>query len=398
MSNGTKLILKAGREKSVNQRHPWIFSGAVERVEGAPEIGATVQVVSSKGEVLAVAAYSPHSKIQARIWSFDPFEKINPYFFHQRLMNAIDRRIGYANSETNAVRLVHAESDGLPGLIVDRYADWLVVQFLSAGVEYWRESLIPILGELTGIKHIYERSDVEVRRLEGFPERKGLLSGEETTFEKVTIKENGLRFSVDLINGQKTGFYIDQRPNRLKLKEYSSGKRVLNCFSYTGGFTVYALAGGASHVVSVDSSADALSLARENVALNGFSEERTQWIEGDVFQVLRLMRDQAKKFDLIVLDPPKFAPTIAHAEKAARAYKDINLLGFKLLNPGGVLFSFSCSGGISPDLFQKIVASAALDAKVEASIIDYLHQGGDHPVALNFPEGEYLKGLICRVC
>ncbi|HZU87553.1 MAG TPA: class I SAM-dependent rRNA methyltransferase [Anaerolineaceae bacterium] len=390
------MYLKSGRERSVNQRHPWIFSGAIERVEGDAETGSTVEVRSASGEALAKAAFSPQSKIQGRVWSFDPHERIDRAFFRQKLVNVLERRNTLLAGNTNAVRLVHAESDGLPGLIVDRYADWLVVQVLSAGVELWHDTLVDVLVELTGVKQVFERSDVEVRRLEGLAERKGLLRGENMP-EQIEIVENGLRFWVDLERGQKTGFYIDQRPNRQKLREMAAGKRILNCFSYTGGFTVYALAGGAREVISVDSSAEALEMGRRNVALNGMDVTAGEWIDGDVFQKLRLMRDQAQKFDMIVLDPPKFAPTAAHAEKAARAYKDINLLGFKLLNPGGVLFTFSCSGGISPDLFQKIVASAALDARVDASIIGYLHQGADHPVALNFPEGEYLKGLVCQL-
>lgn len=395
MGSQAAIFLKAGRERSVFQRHPWVFSGAIERIEGQPESGSTVDLRSAAGEPLAKAAYSQSSKIQARVWSFDPYESINPYFFHRRLSQALERRNHLLTPETNALRLVHAESDGLPGLIVDRYADWLVVQFLSAGAQFWRDVIVNALVDLTGIQNVFERSDVEVRRLEGLEECKGVLRGLSAP-GKVQILENGLCFAVDLERGQKTGFYIDQRPNRDKLRQMAGGKRFLNCFCYTGGFSVYALAGGAREVVSVDSSAEALELARENLRLNGMNDSLAQWIEGDVFQTLRLMRDRAQKYDLIVLDPPKFAPTAAHAEKAARAYKDINLLGFKLLNPGGVLFTFSCSGGIAPELFQKIVASAALDAKVDASIVGYLHQGADHPVALNFPEGEYLKGLVCQ--
>jgi 23S rRNA (cytosine1962-C5)-methyltransferase len=396
MASEAKIILRAGRERSIYQRHPWIFSGSIERIEGDPQPGETVDVLGASGETFGKAAFSPTSKIQGRMWTFDPFETINPFFFRQRLSQAIERRRPLFSSGTNALRLVHAESDGLPGLIVDRYADWMVVQILSAGAEYWRDTWVGLLMELTGVQQVFERSDVEVRRLEGLQERRGLLHGIQVP-QKVRIVENGLHFWVDLEHGQKTGFYLDQRPNRAKLLDFSAGKRVLNCFSYTGGFSLYAIAGKAREVVSVDSSAGAMALARENMELNAFKGAQTQWIEGDVFQTLRLMRDQAQKFDLIILDPPKFAPTAAHAEKAARAYKDINLLGFKLLNSGGVLFSFSCSGGVSPDLFQKIVASAALDAKVDASIIGYLHQGADHPVALNFPEGEYLKGLVCSV-
>jgi 23S rRNA (cytosine1962-C5)-methyltransferase len=284
----------------------------------------------------------------------------------------------------------------LPGLVVDRYADVLVIQCLSAGIELWLKELVELLVELTGCEQVYERSDVDVRRLEGLPERVGALYGAAPT-EPLIISENGLLFKVDLLHGQKTGFYIDQRHNRQRVGALAHGRRVLNCFCYSGGFGVYTLAGGASQVVSIDSSHEALLLARENYVINHLGTEQADWIEGDVFHELRLLRDRAQSFDAIILDPPKFAPTAAQAERAARGYKDINLLAFKLLRPGGLLFTFSCSGGISADLFQKIVAGAALDAGVDARIVEHLAQGVDHPVALNFPEGTYLKGLMCIV-
>ena len=298
--------------------------------------------------------------------------------------------------ETNAYRLVHGESDGLPGVIVDRYGDWLVLQCLTTGSERWRLEIADCLVKSTGIKNIFERSDVDVRSLEGLPPRVGVVCGDQPP-ERLIISENNRRFYVDLLHGHKSGFYLDQRANRQRLGELVAGNDLLNCFCYTGAFTVYALAGGASRVLSVDSSADALALGAENVALNGLPTQQAEWQEGDVFQVLRTLRDSRRSFDAIVLDPPKFAPTIAQAEKAARGYKDINLLAFKLLRPGGLLFTFSCSGGISAELFQKIVAGAALDAGVQARIVEHLSQGPDHPVALNFPEGAYLKGLICEV-
>ncbi len=391
------LILKAGREKSVLNRHPWIFSGAVARVDGAPASGETVCVRSSQREALGWAAYSPDSQIRARMWSWRPEESIDADFLRGRLRQSLALRSAFFPSEdTNAVRLVHAELDGLPGLIVDRYGDVLVVQCLTAGVELWRETLADLLVELTGVQTIYERSDVDVRKLEGLPERTGMLRGE-CPEEKLAITENGLRFWVDVKRGHKTGFYLDQRDNRELLRRASRDREALNCFAYTGGFAVYALAGGARSVLSVDTSAGALALGEENLALNGLPAERAEWLEGDVFQVLRALRDRARSFDLIVLDPPKFAPTLAQAEKAARGYKDINLLAFKLLRPGGLLFTFSCSGGISRDLFQKIVAGAALDAGVDARMHTWLSQAADHPVALNFPEGAYLKGLVCSV-
>jgi 23S rRNA (cytosine1962-C5)-methyltransferase len=294
---------------------------------------------------------------------------------------------------TDSFRLIHAESDGIPGLIVDRYADTLVMQSLTAGCEFWKETIADLLVEETGIQNIYERSDADVRELEGLPSIVGTLRG--TPFDQTVITEHGLKFNVNFATGHKTGFYLDQRENRRRVRELSNGRAVLDCFCYTGGFTVNAWAGGAKSVTSVDGSGDALTLAGENLSLNGMQAEGQEWIEGDVFQVLRKFRDAARSFDLIVLDPPKFAPTAAQAEKAARGYKDINRLAFKLLRPGGILVTFSCSGGIDAALFQKIVASAALDAGVEATIVQVLAQGVDHPVALEFPEGAYLKGLVC---
>jgi 23S rRNA (cytosine1962-C5)-methyltransferase len=398
----TTLILKPGREKSLLRHHPWVFSGAVDRLDGEPEPGGTVDLLSSKGDLLARAAYSPHSNIRARVWTFDPSEAVDEAFFRRRIADAIARRAMYFEREprmyacsTSAYRLIHAESDGLPGLIVDRYGAVLVAQFLSAGAEAWRESIASPLLELTGLSGLYERSDADVRGLEGLPPRRGPLRGEPPV--DLTINENGLGFKVDLAGGHKTGFYLDQRLNRLRVRELAAGLEVLDCFCYTGGFTVNALAGGARSVLSLDSSSEALALCRENVASNDLSADRHKTLEGDVFQLLRRFRDEGRTFDLIVLDPPKFAPTAAQADKAARGYKDINLLAFKLLRPGGLLITFSCSGGVDAALFQKIVASAALDAGVEARILEHLAQGPDHLVALDFPEGAYLKGLVCRV-
>jgi 23S rRNA (cytosine1962-C5)-methyltransferase len=297
--------------------------------------------------------------------------------------------------KTNALRLVHAESDGLPGLIVDRYDRGLVVQFLASGPELWRETLTGLLRHWSAVDWIYERSDAEVRQLEGLPDQTGSLFG--AAPQRLVIEESGLKFWVDLAGGHKTGFYLDQRANRARVRELAAGRDMLDCFAYTGGFSASALRGGARSVLAVEASAEALALGRENVALNGLPPESMDWQQGDVFQVLRQLRDQARSFDLIVLDPPKFAPTGAQVQRAARGYKDINLLAFKLLRPGGLLATFSCSGGIDADLFQKIVAGAALDAGVDARIVDHLFQGPDHPVALNFPEGGYLKGLVVAV-
>ncbi len=392
-----RIVLKSGKEKSVLQRHPWIFSGAIASVTGDPQAGETVEVRNYGGERLGWAAYSPNSSIRARIWSFDPNEEIHAEFFHRKIQaSAKLRRILNLTEETNAYRLIHGESDGIPGLIVDLYPNTAVVQILSAGAEYWREVIIDQVQQITGCNKVVERSDVDVRQLEGLPTREGVIRGKESPL-LLQITENGIHYWVDVIGGQKTGFYLDQRQNRRRLMELAANREVLNAFCYTGGFTLSALAGGAKSVLSIDSSAAALRLAAENLALNGFDPARNQWLEGNVFQKLRLLRDRNKKFDLIVLDPPKFAPTSAQAQKAARAYKDINLLGFKLLRSSGILVTFSCSGGISRELFQKIVADAALDAGVDAKMIEVLSQAGDHPVALNFPESAYLKGLVCVV-
>lgn len=389
-------ILKAGREKSVLRRHPWIFSGAIERVTGQPQNGDTVAVHASQGTFLGYAAYNALSKISARMWSWQESDRINAEFFHHKISVALAaRRALNIAQHSTGIRLIHGEADGLPGMVVDQYNDVLVMQIGSAGAEKWREVFVEILQNLCRPACIYERSDSDSRTLEGLPERNGVLLG--TLPGALVLTEHGIRFGVNVVQGQKTGFYLDQRDNRALIGELAQDKDVLNCFCYSGGFSLYALRGGAKSVLSIDSSAEALQLAQHNVALNALDVERAQWQCEDVFQALRKLRDQNKKFDLIILDPPKFAPTAAFAEKAARGYKDINLLGFKLLNPGGMLATYSCSGGISDDLFQKIVAGAALDAGVEAQIVNKLHAAADHPVLLSFPEGAYLKGLLLRV-
>jgi 23S rRNA (cytosine1962-C5)-methyltransferase len=366
--------LKPGRDKSLLRRHPWVFSGAIAEVVGAPGEGVTVRVVDAQGKFLAWGAFSPRSQIRLRVWSWDAAEIIDEEFFKARLATAIAaRRVLISEQQTDAMRLVHGESDGIPGLIVDRYADTLVAQFLSSGVERWRETIADILPELTGVERVYERSDAEVRRLEGLPERSGILRGAFLP-DRVQIYENGLKFWVDICGGHKTGFYLDQRQNRLRVRDLARGRRVLDCFCYSGGFVANALAGGAEAVLAVDSSAEALALGSQNLTLNGLPAGQVEWLEGDVFQALRKLRDQGRRFDLVVLDPPKFAPTAAHAESAARAYKDINLLAFKLLEQEGLLVTFSCSGGIDASLFQKIVAGAGLDAGVQAQIVDRLSQ------------------------
>ena len=388
------VILNAGREKSLLRRHPWIFSGGIRSADNNIASGSTVDLLSSDKQFLARASYSPTSQIRARVWTFDD-EVVDKEFFRKRIRKAIDTRYSlFDSSSTDSLRLIYAESDNLPGLIVDRYGDVLVMQCLTAGAEYWKETFADLLLEETGLSTVYERSDADVRELEGLEPKVGLLRGTLSNF-KFPIIENNLRYMIDFQSGHKTGFYLDQRINRLRVRELAKNKDVLDCFSYTGGFTLNALAGGAKSVLSVDSSADALELCKENVLVNNLPAEKHIVLEGDVFQLLRKFRDEARSFDMIILDPPKFAPTAAHAEKATRAYKDINLLAFKLLRPGGMLVTFSCSGGIDAGLFQKIVAGAALDAGVDAQIVEQLSQGADHPISLHFPEGAYLKGLVC---
>jgi len=394
----SELILKTGRGKSLYRRHPWIFSGAVERVSGNPGVGETVKILSSQGEALGYAAYSPQSSIRARMWNYACQEKVDEAFIANRIKAAIKRRVDQhlLDDDNDSCRLIYAESDEIPGLIVDQYAQVLVAQFLSTGVVRWKEPILEQLKKAAGINSIYERSDVEVRKLEGLSIEKGPLSGQ-VPEEPVQILENGKKFLADIVNGQKTGFYLDQRDNRRAIQKYTQGRSVLNCFSYTGAFSVYALEGAAEKVVSIDSSASANEMAQRNVSLNKLRIDNNEYITGDVFKELRLLRDKAISFDMIILDPPKFAPTASQVQSAARGYKDINLLAFKLLNPGGILATFSCSGGLDRQLFQKIVADAALDAGVNARILEQLTQGMDHPIALNFPEASYLKGFICRV-
>ena len=388
------LHLRAGRDKSLRRRHPWVYSGAVERVDGEPASGETVLVKSAAGQPVAVAAWSPQSQIRARVWSFDCSRVVDGNFFRARIESALKLRTTLpACHHTNALRLVHGESDGLPGLIVDRYADVLVVQFLSAGAEFWREAILDALGAETGCEAIYERSDAEVRALEGLPPRAGFARGNREA-RRCPILEYGLHFRVDVEQGQKTGFFLDQRENRQRVRALAAGRELLDAFCYTGGFSVAALAGGASRVTALESSPVALEVARENLAANALDASRVEFLQADVFKHLRQLRDQGASYGMIVLDPPKFAPTAAQAKNAARAYKDINLLALRLLRPGGLLATFSCSGGVPAELFQSIVAGAAADAGADARIIERLGAGVDHPVALQFPEGEYLKGML----
>lgn len=388
------VILKPGREKSLLRRHPWIFSGAVQTVEGEPVSGATVDLLSSDRQFLGRASYSPSSQIRARVWTFEE-ETVDAEFFRRKIRAAIDvrQKLNIA-SQSTAYRLIYAESDGIPGLIVDRYGDLLVFQSLTAGSEFWKDILADLLLEETSLLAVYERSDADVRELEGLEDRVGVLRGDLASF-LFPISEHHLNFNINLRSGHKTGFYLDQRANRMRVRELARDKDVLDGFCYTGGFSLNALAGEANSVVSIDSSGEALEFLKENISLNNLDASRQTSLEGDVFQLLRRFRDEGRSFDMIILDPPKFAPTSAQVERAARAYKDINLFAFKLLRPNGMLVTFSCSGGVDVGLFQKIVAGSALDAGAEAQIVEHLFQGADHPIALHFPEGAYLKGLIC---
>jgi 23S rRNA (cytosine1962-C5)-methyltransferase len=391
------VILKKSADSFIKRKHPWIFSGAIEKVEGNPSIGETVQIFTSNKTPVGSGSYSPSSQIRVRVWSFDPEEKIDEGFFNRKISAAFDlRKQIIDSSQTNAYRIVNAESDGLPGLIVDRYADYLVCQFLSAGVEVNKEIIIERVNDIFKPTGIFERSDVDVRTKEGLQPTQGLLKGT-VPDDLIEVLENGFKFLVDIKGGHKTGFYLDQRDNRALVSEFAKGKNVLNCFSYTGGLSVYALAAGAEKVTQIDSSASALEVANKNIELNGLSISSVENINGDIFEVLRKFRDERKTFDLIILDPPKFAESVAQIQQASRGYKDINLLAMKLLNPCGLLFTFSCSGHISKELFQKIVSDAALDSGREVKIIKQLTQSSDHPVTLNFPEGLYLKGLVCVV-
>jgi 23S rRNA (cytosine1962-C5)-methyltransferase len=392
------ITLKPNREKSVRNRHPWLFSGAIQYIDRAAQDGDLVDVHSDAGQWLARGYLNRRSQIQVRLLTWDAGQAIDESFWRERLQRAMAGRAALAaDPQTDAYRLVHAESDGLPGLVVDRYGDWLVVQCLTLGIERTKPLLARLLVELCQPAAIVERSDVDVRAKEGLRPIVGMLHGQAPA-GLIEIVEHGHRFLVDLLGGQKTGFYLDQRENRRLTATYCQSARVLNAFSYSGGFAIYALAAGAQHVVNLDSSVDALGLGERNLTLNGFDPDaQAEGVAGDVFQVLRDWRTANERFDLIILDPPKFAHSQPKVDRATRAYKDINLLAMQLLRPGGVLATFSCSGLVSADLFQKILFGASVDAGRDVQVIERLSQGPDHPLLLSFPEGEYLKGLVCRV-
>lgn len=385
------IRLRAGKERSLLRRHPWVFEGSIDR--GRADAGETVRVEAADGGFLAWGAYSPSSAIRVRAWSFDEAERIDAAFFARRVGTALALRARLPIA-SDGLRLVHGEADGLPGLVVDRYGQTLSAQFLAAGAERWKAQIADALLAATGCSRLYERSEAGVRGLEGLAPAAGWLRGDGPT--ELTIREHGWQLTLDVASGHKTGYYLDQRDNRARFADWVRHfgcRRVLNGYCYSGGFSIAALAGGAQEVIGVDSSAPALERARAHVALNGFEPQRAQWLDADVNRVLRERLAAGERFDAIVLDPPKFAPSAAHAERAARAYKDINRLALRLLAPGGLLLTFSCSGGIGAELFHKIVAGAAIDAGVDGALLARLEASSDHPTTLIFPEGEYLKGL-----
>jgi len=392
-----RLILAKGREKSLLRRHPWVFSGAVARMEGKAQQGETIDICDSQGKWLAKGAWSPESQIRARVWSWQADESIDIDFFVKRLHAAQQLRDWLAErDDLDSYRLIAGESDGLPGVTIDRFGTFLVMQLLSVGAEYQRAAIITALQKCYPDCAIYDRSDVSVRKKEGLELVQGPVTGEIPP-PLLPITEHGMKLLVDIQTGHKTGYYLDQRDSRLATRRYAQNKRVLNCFSYTGGFAVSALLGGCTEVLSVDTSQAALDIARENVELNGLDLTKAQFVRDDVFKLLRRYRDEGEKFDLIVMDPPKFVENKNQLNGACRGYKDINMLAMQLLNPGGILLTFSCSGLMATDLFQKIIADAALDAQRDVQFIEQFRQAADHPVIASYPEGMYLKGFACRV-
>ena len=399
------VVLKKGKEKSLLRRHPWVYDTAIARIKGEPLSGDFVRVVSASGDVLGIGGFSPQSTLRVRMWTFGASENVfSPAFLEQRLRQAVSAR-EFLKQRTNARRLVFAEADAIPGLVVDQYGDWVVTQFQSAAVESHRDDIAALLMKITGARGVFDRSDAATRRREGLELHTGVLAGEEPP-ERIEIVEDGVRYGVDVRGGHKTGFYIDQRESRLAAqnlarefrKQNGRGLRALNCFCYTGGFSLALMAGGADAVDSVDSSAEALSQAKDNARLNALPEESMQWIQDDVFEFLRKAREAGKKYDVVILDPPKFASSHYHVERAARAYKDINLNGMRLLPSGGHLLTFSCSGAIDVDLFQKILAGAVFDAGRNVWSVDRFGAGADHPLLMTYPEGEYLKGMHLVMC
>ncbi|HFI9566549.1 TPA: 23S rRNA (cytosine(1962)-C(5))-methyltransferase RlmI [Yersinia enterocolitica] len=392
-----RLFLARGREKSLLRRHPWIFSGAVQRLEGNASAGETIDILDSQGKWLARAAYSPESQIVARVWTFQQDEVIDSEFFVRRLQQAQSWRDWLAQRDgLNGYRLIAGESDGLPGITIDRFQNFLVLQLLSAGAEHQRAALVSALQQCYPECSIYDRSDVSVRKKEGLELTQGTVWGEMPP-ALLPITEHGMKLLVDIQHGHKTGFYLDQRDSRLAVRNYADGRRVLNCFSYTGAFAVAALMGNCQQVISVDTSQSVLDIAKQNIELNQLDLSKAEFIRDDVFQLLRNYRAQGEKFDMIIMDPPKFVENKSQLASACRGYKDINMLAIQLLRPGGILLSFSCSGLMPTDLFQKILADAALDAGHDIQFIEQFRQAADHPVIATYPEGLYLKGFACRI-
>jgi 23S rRNA (cytosine1962-C5)-methyltransferase len=396
-----KITLKPNKERPLLRRHPWVYATAVDRVDGKVYPGCTISIFSSEGQFIAKGSYSPRSQIRARALSWDESEVIDHAFFKRKIAKALALRQQWVN-DTNAVRLIFGESDGLPGLIVDQYDQTLVCQFLFAGMEYWKDAIVAALKQLVPCVRIVERSDAAVRVREGLEPQVGCLEGDMPA-EPVQVIECGVKYTVDVLEGHKTGFYIDQRDNRHLLASLAQGKTVLNMFCYTGGFSLAALRGGASHVTSVDSSGDALAMAKKQMDLNGFEPSRAEWIDEDAFAVLTRFRKEGRKFDVVVLDPPKFAPSASHLDKAVRAYKEINRAGMQLLNPNGLLLTFSCSGAMDAALFEKVIANAATEAMTHSGdktldfrLVKRLSSGFDHPLLVSFPEGDYLKGIMLQ--
>ncbi|WP_111977798.1 class I SAM-dependent rRNA methyltransferase [Algibacillus agarilyticus] len=390
-----RIVLNPGRDKSLIRKHPWVFSRAIKEIQGKPERGETVEVVNNKNNFLCLAAYSPDSQITARAWSFNAKDTIDADFFEQKITKALKTRLDIIADESDAYRLIAAESDGLPGVTIDYYAGTIVAQFLSAGAEFHKANIVTALLNVFPNAPIFERSDVDVRKKEGLHPIKGWLANpQEST--KVVITEHGLKIELDIEQGHKTGFYLDQRDSRYATRKYCQGKTVLNCFSYTGAFSLYAKQAGAKSITNVDISANAIALARQNHTLNGFDEKETEFVKADVFKLLRQYKEEGRKFDTIILDPPKFVENKHQLKGACRGYKDINMLAFQLLNEGGTLLSFSCSGLMEESLFQKIIADAALDANRNGIFIEKLGQAKDHPIGLAYPEGYYLKGFVVR--
>ncbi|MBU9858131.1 23S rRNA (cytosine(1962)-C(5))-methyltransferase RlmI [Rahnella bonaserana] len=392
-----RLILAKGREKSLLRRHPWVFSGAVHRIEGKANSGETIDIVDSQGKWLARGAYSPSSQIRARVWTFKQDEDIDIEFFIRRLQQAQNWRNYIAKRDgLDGYRLIAGESDCLPGITIDRFQNFLVLQLLSAGAEYQRAPLIAALQHCYPECAIWDRSDVAVRKKEGLELTQGHVVGDEPP-ALLPIQEHGMSLLVDIKEGHKTGFYLDQRDSRLAARNYAAGRNVLNCFSYTGAFAVSALMGGCTKVTNVDTSQAALDVARQNVELNKLDLTKAEFVREDVFQLLRKYRTEGQQFDMIVMDPPKFVENKNQLASACRGYKDINMLALQLLRPGGILLSFSCSGLLPTDLFQKILADAALDAGREIQFVEQFRQAADHPVTGAYPEGLYLKGFACLV-